>query len=151
MKLAKYRKTGKRSPAPVSRPSEPFWPMQQWQREIDRLFGNPLGDWLMPEQPSAEDWMPAVNVYDEKDKFVVEAEVPGMKKDEIRIYMSGDNLNITGQRCEKRQEKARDTCRAERHFGSFHRMIALPGPVKSDAIEAHYRDGILTIICPRAG
>src|SRR5215469_12727611 len=108
MKLAKYRK-GKLSPVPVSKPSGPFWPMQRWQREIDRLFGNPLGDWLMTEEPSMEDWMPAVNVYDEKDKFVVEAEVPGMKKEEVRIYMTGDSLNIAGQRREKQAEKGRDT------------------------------------------
>src|SRR5215469_11283115 len=151
MKLAKYQKTTKQSPVPVPRPTGPFWPMQRWQREIDRLFGNPLGDWLMREEPSADDWMPAVNVYDEKDKFVVEAEVPGMKKDEIRIYMSGDNLNITGQRREKREEKARDTYRSERLFGRFHRTIPLPGPVKAGSIQARYRDGILTVSCPRTG
>ena len=149
MKLVKYQKARKQSPESVSEQSGPFWPMQRWQREIDQLFGNPLRDWLMPQEPSVEDWMPPVNVYDEKDKFVVEAEVPGMKKDEIRIYMSGDSLNIAGQRREKRQEKTRDTYRSERHFGRFHRMITLPGPIKTDAIEAHYRDGILTITCPR--
>jgi HSP20 family protein len=149
MKLAKYQKTRKQSTAPVSNSAAPFRPMQRWQSEIDRLFGNPLGDWLMPEEPSMEDWMPAVNVYDEKDQFVVEAEIPGMKKDEIRIYMSGDSLNIAGERREKRQEKARDACRTERHFGRFHRIIALSCPVKADAIQARYRDGILTVTCPR--
>jgi HSP20 family protein len=149
MKLVKYRKSRTRSPVPVSRQTAPFRPMQRWQREIKRLFGDPLGHWLAPEEPPVEDWMPAVNVYDEKDKFVVEAEIPGMKKDEIRIYMSGDNLNITGQRREKRAEKARNTCRAERHFGQFHRTISLPGPINADAIEAHSRDGILTITCPK--
>ncbi|MGH7940132.1 MAG: Hsp20/alpha crystallin family protein, partial [Limisphaerales bacterium] len=107
--------------------------MQRWQREIDRLFGDPLGDWLMPEEPS-EDWMPAVNVYHEKRNFVVEAEIPGMKKNEIRIFMRGNCLNITGQSHEKRKQ----ICRAERHFGRFHRAIALPGPVQSGAIQAHY-------------
>ena len=149
MKLVKYQKDRTRSPIPVPRQAAPFRHVQRWQREIHRLFGDPLDHWLIPEEPSVEDWTPAVNVYDEKVKFVVEAEIPGMKKDEIRIYMSGDNLNISGQRREKRAENPRDTCRAERHFGRFHRMIALPGPVKTDAIEAHYRDGILTITCPK--
>ena len=96
-----------------------------------------------------EDWMPAINVYEEKDNLVVEAELPGMKKDEIQIYMSGDNLNITGQRTEEHEEKTRDTYRAERRYGHFHRMIPLPFPVKTNAIEAHYRDGVLTVICPK--
>lgn len=150
MKLAKYRKKKKESLVPVSRASAPFWPLQRWQREIDRLFGDPFGDWLMPENPFMEDWIPAVNVYEEKDSFVVEAELPGMKKDQIQIYMSGDSINITGQRIEEREEKARNTYRVERRLGRFHRMIPLPGPIRADAIEAHYRDGILTVTCPKA-
>ena len=150
MKLAKYRGHKKDSLVPLSRAAAPFPPMQKWQREINRLFGDPFGDWLIPEEKSfMEDWMPAINVYEEKDVFVVEAELPGMKKDEIHIYASGDNLNITGQRMEERVGKGREAYRSERYFGRFHRTISLPGAVKSDAIEAHYRDGILTVICPK--
>jgi HSP20 family protein len=72
-----------------------------------------------------------------------------MKKDDIQIYLSGDNLNITGERREKREEKERDTYRAERSFGHFHRMIPLPVPIKAEAIEAHYRDGVLIVTCPK--
>jgi HSP20 family protein len=139
----------KESLGPVPRASAPFWPLQRWQREISRLFGDPFGDWLVPEKPFMEDWMPAVNVYEDKDNLVVEAEVPGMKKDEIQIYLSGDSLNITGERREIRAEKERDTYRAERSFGHFHRTIPLPAPIKAEAIEAHYRDGVLTVTCPK--
>lgn len=149
MKLAKYREKKKESLVPVTRASAPFWPLQRWQREIYRLFGDPLMNWLMPDEPFMEDWMPAINVYEGKDTWVVEAELPGMKRDEIQIYMSGDSLNITGRRTEQREEKERDTWRAERRFGHFHRTIALPVSVKVDAIEAHYRDGILTVTCPK--
>jgi HSP20 family protein len=149
MKLAKYQGNKKASLVPVPRASAPFWPVQRWQREIFRLFGDPFGDWLVPEKPFMEDWMPAVNVYEDKDNLVVEAEIPGMKRDEIQIYLSGDNLNITGERREPREEKERDTYRAERSFGHFHRMIPLPVPIKADGIEAHYRDGVLTLTCPK--
>ena len=149
MKLAKYQGTKKDSLVPVSRTSAPSGLMQRWQREIDRLFGDPFGGWLIPDESFMEDWVPAINVYEEKDNFVVEAELPGMKKDEIHIYMSGDNLNITGQRSEEREEKRREAYRSERYFGRFHRMIPLPVTVKADAIEARYRDGILTVTCPK--
>ncbi|HEY1788058.1 MAG TPA: Hsp20/alpha crystallin family protein [Verrucomicrobiae bacterium] len=149
MKLAKYHGTRKESLVRVPGASAPFWPLQRWQSEIFRLFGDPFGDWLIPEKPLMEDWMPAVNVYEDKDNLVVEAEVPGMKKDDIQIYLSGDNLNITGERREKREEKERDTYRAERSFGHFHRMIPLPVPIKAEAIEAHYRDGVLIVTCPK--
>jgi HSP20 family protein len=149
MKLAKYQGNKKQSLVPVLKAPAPVWPLHRWQREIDRLFGNPFGDWLMHKEPSTEDWSPAVNVYEEKDNVVVEAELPGMKKDEIQIHMSGDILNITGQRREKHQEQGRGAYRSERYFGRFHRVISLPVSVKLDAIEAHYRDGILTVTCPK--
>lgn len=151
MKLGKDQGNKKESVVPVSRAPAPIWSLHRWQREIDRLFGNPFGDWLMREEPFRGDWTPAINVYEEKDNLVVEAELPGMKKDDIQIYMSGDNLNITGQRRELREEQGRGTYRSERYFGRFHRTIPLPVSVKSDAIEAFYRDGILTVTCPKTG
>ncbi|HTV41402.1 MAG TPA: Hsp20/alpha crystallin family protein [Candidatus Sulfotelmatobacter sp.] len=151
MKLAKYPGIKKDSPVAISGTSAPFGLMQRWQREINRLFGDPFGGWLIPdENPFMEDWVPAVNVYEEKDEFVVEAELPGMKKDEIHIYMSGDDLNITGQRKEEREEKGRDAYRSERYFGRFHRVISLPVAVKAEAIEARYRDGVLIVTCPKS-
>ncbi|MGH8024924.1 MAG: Hsp20/alpha crystallin family protein [Limisphaerales bacterium] len=149
MKSAKSQGNKKGALVPVSRGGAPFWPLQRWQREIDRLFGNPFGDWLMSGEPFMEDWMPPINLYEEQDKFVIEAELPGIKKEEIQIFMSGNNLNITGQRTEEREQKARDTHRAERCFGRFHRMVSLPVPVKADAIQARYRDGVLTVTCPK--
>jgi len=150
MKLAKDQGNKRESLVPVSRASAPSWRLQRWQREIYRLFGDPFRDWLMPEEGFMEDWMPAINVYEGKDSVVIEAELPGIKKDDIQIYISGDNLNITGQRTEERDEKGRDTRRAERRFGRFHRIILLPGPIKAEAIEAHYRDGVLSVTCPKS-
>lgn len=145
MKFVKYQGNQKESAVPVSRVSAPYRPLQRWQHEIYRLFGDPFRNWLLPEEPFMDEWVPAVNVYEGKENLVIEAELPGMNKDEIQIYVSGDNLNITGQR----EEKARDTCRAERRFVHFQRTIPLPAPVEADAIEAHYRDGILTVTCPK--
>lgn len=149
MKVDKHQGNKKSPQAPVSKMSTSFWRLQQWQREIDRLFGNPVGHWLMNEDPFTQDWTPAINVYEEKDNVLVEAELPGMRKEEIHIYMSADDLNISGEIGEAREEKERNTYRFERHFGRFHRVIPLPCSVKADAIKAHYRDGILTVICPK--
>jgi HSP20 family protein len=151
MKPAKYHGNKKDSLAPVSSASAPFGLMQRWQREINRLFGDPFGDWLIPEEPFMGDWTPAINVYEEKNTFVVEAELPGIKKDDIHIYMSGDNLNITGQRRAEREEKGQGAYRSERYFGHFHRVIPLPAAVKPDGIGARYRDGVLTVTCPKNG
>jgi len=148
MKLAKHQESEKRSLAPVSRTFAPFWPMQRLQHQIDRLFGQPFGGWFS-EEPLIEDWLPAVNVYEEKNNVVIKAELPGMKKDEFEVYITGNHLNLAGERKAENEEKTADLYRSERYFGRFHRMIPLPAPVKADAIEARYRDGILTITCPK--
>lgn len=149
MKLAKHHESEKGSLAPVSRTFSPFWPMQRLQREFDRLLGHPFDGWLTSDEPLIEDWLPAVNVYEEKNRLVVKAELPGMKKEEFEVYMTGENLNIAGERKAESEEKTADMHRSERYFGRFHRIIPLPTPVKADAIEAHYKDGILTINCPK--
>lgn len=149
MKLAKHQESKTRSLAPVSRTFAPFWPMQRWQQQMDRLFGSPFGDWLSAEGPLIEDWMPVVNVYEEKNKLIVEAELPGMKKEDFEVYMTGESLNIAGERKTEHEEKTADLYRSERYVGRFHRTIPLPLPIKADAIEAHYKDGILTVICPK--
>lgn len=149
MKLAKHRELKKGWLAPVRSGIGPFWPMRPWQSEVERLFEEPFGGWLTPAEPLFESWMPAVNVYDGKEQFIVKAELPGMKKEEFEVYMSGENLNIAGERKDEREEKTAETYRAEWNFGRFHRSIPLPTPVKADKIEAHYKDGILTVICPK--
>jgi len=116
---------------------------------MERLFEEPFGGWLTDDIPAIEAWMPVVNVYEEKNNVVVKAELPGMKKDEIEVHMSGDNLNIAGERKAENEEKTADMYRSERYFGRFHRSISLPVSVKADKIEAHYKDGVLTVICPK--
>ena len=151
MKLAKFKKSRAKSPVAVGKTVNPppLGPMQRLQQEINRLLGNPLASWLYREEPLGEDWMPVVNVYDEKDSFVVEAELPGVKRNEIKIYTTGDTLNIAGIRQGEQEEMIRDTYRSERCFGHFHRMVSLPAPIHTDQIDAHYKNGILTITCPK--
>jgi len=149
MKLAKHQESQKGSLAPVSRTFPPFAPIQRLQSEIDRLFGYPFGSWLSSDEPLFEDWIPAVNVHEEKNSIVVKAELPGMKKEEFEVYMTGDSLNIAGERKAETEEKTAEMYRSERYFGRFHRVIPMPAPVKSEAIEASYKDGILTVTCPK--
>ncbi len=154
MKLAKHHEVEKGPLAPLSRLMTPFWPVQQLQRRIDRLLGHPLGtwpfgEWMTSGEPMLGDWLPAVNVYEEKNNVIVKAEIPGMKKDEFEVYMTGDGLNIAGERKAESEEKTADMYRAERYFGRFHRIIPLPVTVKANAIEARYKDGVLTVMCPK--
>jgi len=151
MKLAKYHEMKKESPAPVSRAVAPAWPLRRLRSEMDRLFEDPFGAWLAPdpEDVFTAAWIPAVSVSEGKNHLIVKAELPGMKRDELEVYMSGENLIVSGERKSESEEKTAKTYRSERYFGRFHRSIPLPVPVNAANIEAHYRDGILTITLPK--
>lgn len=149
MKLVKRGKEKSGPPAPVSRAYAPFWPMRRLQSEIDRLFESSFGDWLTPDVPLAETWVPAVDVYEDKENVIVKAEMPGMKKEEFEVYLTGDNLNLAGERKVETEEKGTESYRTERYFGRFQRSIPLPAAVDAARVAAHYHDGILTITCPK--
>lgn len=149
MKLVKHEEPKSRPLPVVSRGWNPFWPMRHWESELDRWFMEPFGSWQGPET-FFEAWGPAVNVYEEKNNVMVQAELPGMKKEEIKVYLTGENLNLTGERKAENEEKTAELYRSERYFGRFHRSIPLPSPVDARKMEAHYKDGILTITCPKS-
>ena len=128
MKLIKHRKEKSGSLTPASGRLTPFWPMRRLQSEIDRLFEEPFGTWLTPDGPSLEGWMPAVDVLEDNSNVLVRAEIPGMKKEEFEVYLTGENLNIAGERKMEAQEKSANTHRRELYFGTFHRSVPLPAP-----------------------
>ena len=115
--------------------------------EIDRLFGNPLEN---GSQPFSSGWVPALDVYEDKDHVFVRAEVPGMKKEEIEISLHEGVLTLSGERkLEKEYEKA-ESHRTERFVGRFQRSISLPAPVDGGKVRATYKHGILAITLPKA-
>lgn len=148
MKLAKRGKEKSGPLAPVSKEFGPFWPMRRLQSEIDQMFED-FGGWLTPDGPRIEAWMPAVDVYEDKENVFVKAELPGMKKEEFEVCISGENLNISGERKVESREESAEIYRAERYYGQFHRSIPLPSAVDAKKIQAHYENGILTVTCPK--
>jgi HSP20 family protein len=80
----------------------------------------------------------------------VRLDVPGIKAEDVDIQISGNRLTVSGARKDEREEKGRTWHRIERRFGQFCRSVMLPCPVKEDAAEAQYRDGVLTITVPKA-
>ena len=133
---------------------EVYWnPLRQLstlRENIDRLFENPFGGLEEVTQPFLSGWMPAVDLYDEKDNLVVRAELPGMKKEDIEISLHEGVLTVSGERKMEEKKEEGETYRAERFFGRFHRTISLPTVVNAEKVSATYKDGILTVILPKA-
>jgi HSP20 family protein len=133
----------------MSRGWSPFGQLSRLQDEIDRLFENPWRGWLAPAKSFLGEWTPPIDVYEDKDNVFVKAELPGMKKEDIEVSVLGDMLNISGERKGEEGQQTAEGYRSERYFGRFQRSISLPVSVEGDKIHADYKEGILTIKCPK--
>ena len=89
--------------------------------------------------------MPAVDVFEKEDRFVVKAELPGMKEEDIDVSVIGDTLSIRGEKKTETEVKEKDYYRSERSYGSFYRSIRLPSGVDADKVEASFEDGVLEV------
>jgi HSP20 family protein len=125
----------------------PFEQLSTLRNEINHLFQSPLTDFGGTEILNT--WVPAVDVYENKDNLVVTAELPGMKKEDISISLHEDNLTIAGERKEEKQHGENESQRAERFYGGFQRTISLPKKVNVGQVQAAYKDGVLTVTLPK--
>lgn len=95
-------------------------------------------------------WSPAVDLREEDYQYVLHADMPGMKKDDIDIHVENNVLTITGERRFESEAKKDNYHRIERAYGKFVRSFTLPARVVADAISAGYRDGVLEVAIPKA-
>ena len=126
----------------------PFQQLNRLRNEIDRLFGSSTGE-LTGGPDIFDQWAPSVDMYDDKDKVTISAELPGMKKEDIDISVTGNTLSITGERKHEETKETGETYRSERYFGRFHRTVTLPHAVDASQVQATYKDGVLNISLPK--
>lgn len=93
---------------------------------------------------------PSVNIYEKNGDLIVEAELPGVKKEDIDVRIENGVLTLKGERKEEKEVKKEDYYRQERFFGSFLRTFQLPTDVSADTVEATFKDGLLTVKVPRS-
>lgn len=138
--LAPVRREGK-----AVRPWFRFNPMTTVREEMEDLMTRAIGEEGWPFGRVA----PSLDVAETNGAVEVRLDVPGVEPKEIDIQLHGNMLTVGGHREEEKEEKEKTYHRVERRLGSFSRSITLPCPVKEEAIEAKYRDGVLTITMPK--
>jgi HSP20 family protein len=94
------------------------------------------------------DWVPAMDVSEREGEVVVKAEIPGMKKEDVKVSVKDDVLTISGEKKQEEHEEGENWHRVERTYGCFKRVLSLPS-VDNSKVEATYRDGILEIRLPK--
>jgi len=129
---------------------DPFHQLSSLRDEIDRLFESPFSALSEGLQPFMSGWSPALDLYDDKDNFVLKAEIPGMNKEDIEIQLHDGVLTLSGERKEEKKSEGGDIHRSERFVGRFQRTLTLPSQVDVDKVNANYQDGILTVTLPKS-
>jgi HSP20 family protein len=95
-------------------------------------------------------WIPAVDVFEDKDAVKIVAELPGVSREDVKLSMENNVLTIRGEKKQEAEENTERVHRYERTYGSFERAFALPNSIDPEKIAAKYADGVLTVTIPKA-
>jgi HSP20 family protein len=126
---------------------EPWTLMNLLHRDLDRIAGRHpgLNGDPVDDTDAIADWVPAVDVIEEKDRFVLRADIPGVEPDDIEINMDNGVLSLAGSRAQEKPEESDGLRRIERLSGRFYRRFTLPDTADAENVAAKYVNGILEV------
>jgi HSP20 family protein len=123
---------------------DPFRELRSLQDEVNRVFSSSFSRGGDNELMQGA-WSPSVDIYENKDQIVLEAELPGMKPDDVNIAIENNVLTVHGERKFEKKDERDNFHRVERSYGSFTRSFTLPPTVSSDAADAVFENGVLRL------
>ncbi len=137
-------------------PASPFDFIDRMADEMDQMFDRMLGGFGMPRrswlarspfQPFERQglWSPRLEAFQKGDRFIVRAELPGLKKDDVQVDVSDGAITIRGERREEHEEDREGFYHSEREYGQFYRTIPLPDGAIGDSAQATFKNGVLEI------
>lgn len=129
---------------------EPWSLINLLHRDIDQMAGHRFGfSGADNDASSVADWVPAVDIIEEKDRFVLRADVPGVNPDDIDVNMENGMLTVSGSRQDETTEETQGMRRVERVSGKFYRRFSLPDTANAEQISAKSTNGILEVSIPK--
>lgn len=140
----------------VWRPRVAWGPFAEMEEEMstlldrmDRVFGHwPVQ--AVPARAESVAWSPSVDVTEDEKEYLIKAELPEVKKEEIKVLVRDGTLSISGERRAEKEEKGKTYHRIERAYGAFDRGFNLPRDADATKIECEFKDGVLNIHLPKA-
>jgi HSP20 family protein len=126
---------------------QPFRGVSSIQDQINRLFNEAFD--RSADEGSLTPWSPSVDIYETEQNLVVKADLPEIKPEELDIRVENNILTIRGERQFEKKVNESNYLRVERAYGSFSRSFALANTVNSEAIQAEYKNGVLTLTIPK--
>ena len=130
---------------------DPFKDLESFEQRLTSRFGRLLGK---PNGEGGEaltlaEWTPLVDISEDEKEFLIKAELPGLKKEEIQVSLDNGMLTISGERKTEKEEKTKKYHRVERAYGKFERSFTLPDKADSTKVNAEFKDGVLQVRLPK--
>ena len=127
-------------------------PFQEFENLLSRYNKSASSsDTQLSNDLSFADWAPSCDIEEEEDRYVIKADLPGVDKKDIDVKLENGVISIRGEKqTEKETGKGTKRHRTERFHGSFARSFSLPDAVKDERVEANYKDGVLSLVIPKA-
>ena len=131
---------------------DPLRELEDFGRRLESLFGEAptLRGRGEAEEISPSEWVPAVDVSEDETEYLVKAELPELKKEDVKVTVDNGVLAISGERKVEKEEKGKKYHRIERSYGSFTRSFSLPQGIEEDKLKAEFKDGMLTVHLPKS-
>ena len=128
----------------------PLRELETLQDRLSTLFARVMPPTSGESSFGFADWTPAVDVSEDEKEYLIKAELPEVKREDVKVTVENGMLRITGERKFEKEEKDKKYHRIERAYGSFERTFALPEDAKADAVAAEFKEGVLKVHLPKS-
>lgn len=144
---------GKKELVPFRASGDPFALLRKMTAELDRTFDDPFWSFRWPSFegltiPETVAWTPKVDVFEKDNRLFTRVDLPGVKKENVKVEVTDGQLALSGERKEEKEEKKDNVYRTEREYGTFYRVVPLPEGVKPEEVKATFADGVLEVSVP---
>src|ERR671913_930584 len=129
---------------------DPFRELEDMSERLNRVFSRPELRTNGKENLTVADWMPTVDISETESEYLIKAELPEVRKEDVKVTVEDGVLTIQGERKQEKEEKGKKYHRIERSYGRFVRSFTLPDTVDESKVRAEYADGVLSLHLPKS-
>jgi HSP20 family protein len=128
----------------------PFRELEEVSDRLNRMFPRPATRTNGKETMIVADWTPTVDISETDGEYQIKAEIPDVKKEDVKVTLEDGVLTIQGERKQEKEEKGKKYHRVERSYGSFVRSFSLPDVIDEEKVKAEFKDGVLSLHLPKS-
>jgi HSP20 family protein len=130
---------------------DPFRELEEVSDRLNRMFARPAAARTNDKETMiVADWTPSVDISETDGEYQIKAEIPDVKKEDVKVTVEDGVLTIQGERKHEKEEKGKKFHRIERSYGSFVRTFSLPDVIDEEKVKAEFKDGVLNLYLPKS-